>query len=173
MPAIAFPKDFRFHALSLGVALIAAVATFGTSNAMLLPPAMFLGWVAFSLGPPSMRAGFGNLVSFETGLILGVGTAIATRLLAPSLGSLASPAAVGGVVVLVLSLRTASAFNNPLAYFLGLTSFFYSGLAPSGSALAVLGAAGAIGGLSSAAALLMEDRIHRIGGAARAVPLPN
>ena len=70
-------------------------------------------------------------------------------------------AAVAGVVVLVLSLRTLAPFDNPLAYFLGLTSFFYSGLAPSALAFAMLGAAGAIGAFSSAIAVLMEARIHR------------
>lgn len=154
--------DLRFHAITLTVAAVAAIATFGTTNAMLLPPAMFLGWVAFSLGAPSMRHGFANLASFEAGLLFGIGTALATAFLTPSLGTLAGPTAVAGVVVLVLSLRTHAPFNNPLAYFLGVTSFFYSGLAPSASALVMLGAAGAIGAASSALAGILEGWIHRL-----------
>jgi hypothetical protein len=60
-------------------------------------------------------------------------------------------------------------FNNPLAYFLGLSSFFYSGLAPTGGALALLGAAGVIGGAACAAAGLAQTFVVRT--APRAVAL--
>jgi hypothetical protein len=147
---------FQFHAISLAVAAVAAIATFGTNSAMLLPPAMFLGWIAFSLGG-SKRAGCANLGSFILGLLFGMGTAAAITLLTPSLGSLALPAAVAGVVLLVLSLRKVAPFDNPLAYFLGLSSFFYSGLAPGSATFALLGAAGVIGAASAALAGQLES----------------
>lgn len=152
----AFSSPFRFHLISLTVAAVAAAATLGTTTAMLLPPAMFLGWVAFSLAAPSLRGGFANLVSFEVGLVFGIGTAIVIARLTPTLDMLATPAAVAGVVVLVLSLRRFAPFDNPLAYFLGLTSFFYSGLAPDAASFALLAAAGAIGAASSALAGHLE-----------------
>lgn len=165
--------DPRFHTVSLGVALVAALVTFGTTNAMLLPPAMFLGWVAFSLGAPSQRTGLANLAMFQAGLFFGAGTAIATHLLAPSLGSLAGPAAVAAVVVLVLSLRTLAPFDNPLAYFLGVTSFFYSGLAPTVASLVMLGAAGTFGAVGSAIAGLLEVAIVRTARAATTISAAN
>lgn len=153
----AFSNHLRFHLVSLTVAVVAAVAALGTATAMLLPPAMFLGWVAFSLAAPSLRGGLANLVSFEVGLVFGIGTAIAIARLTPMLGMFATPVAVAGVVVLVLSLRGFAPFDNPLAYFLGLTSFFYSGLAPDTASFALLGAAGAIGAASSALAGRLEQ----------------
>ncbi|MBO9709209.1 MAG: DUF1097 domain-containing protein [Caulobacter sp.] len=150
----------RFHAVSLAVAAIAGVSTFGATSVMLPPPAMFLGWVAFSLAGPSLRGGFANLGSFLMGLVFGLGTALTITALTPALGGLATPVAVSGVVVLVLSLRGLAPFNNPLAYFLGLTSFFYSGLAPAQSSFSILAAAGAIGAASAAIAALAERFVH-------------
>jgi hypothetical protein len=157
---IPIAPGFAFHAISLGVAAVAAVATFGTARAMLLPPAMFLGWIAYGLGG-SVRAGFGNLGSFILGLGFGMGTAITIGLLTPSLGTLATPAAVAGVVVVVLSLRRFAPFDSPPAYFLGLTSFFYSGLAPGGTSFTMLAAAGAIGAAAAAIAGQVEGWLGR------------
>lgn len=146
---------FRFHAVSLVVAAVAGVSTFGTIAVMLPASAMFLGWVAYNLAP-STREGLANLGCFLIGLAFGIGTASAIALLTPSLGSGATPVAVAGVVVLVLSLRNLAPLNNPLAYFLGLTSFFYSGLMPSGTTYAILAAAGIIGAASCALATLLQ-----------------
>ena len=155
------PPSPRFHAISLTVAAVAAVATLGTNFAMLPAPAMFLGWVAFDLAGPSPRGGLANIGSFLLGLAFGAGTALATTWLTPMFGPLAAPTAVAGVVVLVLSLRGLPPLNNPLAYFLGLSSFFYSGLAPNGSTLLILGAAGVIGGAACAAATMAQNAVIR------------
>jgi len=152
MPAPLLPPRLAFHAISLSVAGVAAIATFGTASAMLLPPAMFLGWIAHSLGGPSKGAAWANLGSFVLGLAFGMATATAIGWLTPWLGTLATPVAVAGVVILVLSLRQLAPFNNPLAYFLGLTSFFYAGLAPSLNTFLMLAAAAVIGATSAATA---------------------
>lgn len=148
------PASLRFHALSLSVAAVAAAATYGVNTVMLPAPAMFLGWVAFDLAGPSWRDGAANTGAFLLGLAFGAGTA-----LTPALGALATPLAVAGVVVLVLSLRGLAPLNNPLAYFLGLSSFFYSGLAPTGETLLPLGVAGVIGGLACALAGLAQSLV--------------
>lgn len=153
--------SLRFHAVSLSVAAVAAAATYGTNTAMLSAPAMFLGWVAFDLAGPSRRGGLANTGAFLLGLTFGAGTALAATALTPALGVLATPLAVAGVVVLVLSLRGLPTLNNPLAYFLGLTSFFYSGLAPTGQTLVALGAAGVIGGAACALAGLAQGLVVR------------
>lgn len=146
---------FRFHAVSLIVAAVAGLSTFGTIAVMLPASAMFLGWVAFNMAP-SMRDGLADLGCFLIGLAFGIGTATAIALLAPRLGAGATPVAVSGVVVLVLSLRNLAPLNNPLAYFLGLTSFFYSGFMPTGTSYAILASAGIIGAASCALATLLQ-----------------
>ena len=146
---------FRFHAVSLVVAAVAGLSTFGTIAVMLPASAMFLGWVAFNMAP-SMRDGLANLGCFLIGLAFGIGTATAIALLALRLGAGATPLAVSGVVVLVLSLRNLAPLNNPLAYFLGLTSFFYSGFMPTGTTYAILASAGVIGAASCALATLLQ-----------------
>lgn len=153
------PASLRFHALSLSVAAVAAAATYGVNTAMLPAPAMFLGWVAFDLAGPSWRDGAANTGAFLLGLAFGAGTALTATAMTPALGALATPLAVAGVVVLVLSLRGLAPFNNPLAYFLGLSSFFYSGLAPTGETLLTLGVAGVIGGLACALAGLAQSLV--------------
>jgi Protein of unknown function (DUF1097) len=151
---------FRFHAVSLVVAAVAGVSTYGTIAVMLPASAMFLGWVAFNMGTPSMRDAVANLGCFLLGLVFGIGTATAIGALTPSLGAAATPLAVSGVVILVLSLRTFAPLNNPLAYFLGLTSFFYSGFGPTGATYAILASAGVIGAASCAAATLLQGLVE-------------
>ena len=48
LTAFATPKSAQFHAVSLSVAAVAGLATLGVTSVMLPPPAMFLGWAAFS-----------------------------------------------------------------------------------------------------------------------------
>jgi hypothetical protein len=159
----AFPtaKTAQFHAVSLSVAAVAGLATLGVTSVMLPPPAMFLGWAAFNLAGDDLRGGLANTVSHLLGLALGAGTALLIGAMTPMLGLLATPVAVIGVVIVVLSLREVAPINNPLAYFLGLTSFFYSGLSPSGSTLAVLGTAAVIGGAACAVAAFAQNAVAR------------
>lgn len=142
----------HFHSVSLTVAAVAGAATFGTTALMLSAPAMFLGWIGYSVSGQTPRERAANLVAFLLGIGFGIGTAVLISLLTPGFGQAAAPLAVAAVVVLVLSLRTLAPFNNPLAYFLGLTSFFYSGLAPTASTFLILAAAGVIGALACATA---------------------
>ncbi len=152
--------DFRFHGVSLAVAAVAGVATYGTTAVMLPASAMFLGWVAFNLAGTATRDNLANIASFLIGLALGIGTAISILLLTPTLGAAATPLAVSGVVILVLSLRTMAPLNNPIAYFLGLTSFFYSSLAPTVTTYAILASAAVIGAASCAAATLLQTFVQ-------------
>ena len=156
-----YPAPLQFHSVSLATAVIAGLATFGTIAVSLPASAMFLGWIAFGVGGPTIRDGAANLVSFLVGLGFGISTALVIAALTPALAALATPVAVSGVVVLVLSLRTLAPFNNPLAYFLGLTSFFYSGLMPIPSTLAILAGAGMIGAVSAAIAGLLQSAVLR------------
>jgi hypothetical protein len=159
-PVNTAPGPLRFHAMSLVVAIVAGVSTFGTIAVMLPASAMFLGWVGYSLGSGTPKEGFANLTAFVLGLVLGIGTALAINALTPLVGAAATPLAVSGVVILVLSLRTLAPVNNALAYFLGITSFFYSGLMPTAGTFAILATAGVIGAVSAAIAGTLQAAVQ-------------
>lgn len=149
-----------FHSITVIGAVVAAAATCITLAAALPAWAMFLGWVGYSTSGQSAREGLGNLVSFLLGLALGAGTGLAIGLLTPLLGEAATPVAVFGDVILVLSVRKLAPINNPLAYFLGLISFFASNMEPSLSLLGVLAAAGVIGAAGAASAGWLQTRMQ-------------
>jgi hypothetical protein len=149
----------HFHAITLIGAVVASATTFATLALALPAWAMFLGWVAYSTSAQSPRDGASNLVAFLLGLAFGVGTSWGIDLLTPWLGGAATPVAIFADVVIVLSLRALPAINNPLAYFLGLISFFASAQAPSVSLLATLAAAGAIGALGAGIAGVLQARM--------------
>jgi hypothetical protein len=159
-PALPLPAT-RFHSITLAVAIVAAGATFLTLGATLPAWAMFIGWVAYSTAGSTPREGCANLACFLLGLGLGAGTGTVIGLLAPLLGAAATPLAVLGDVIVVLSLRNARPINNPLAYFLGLISFFASAQVPSAPLLGMLAAAGAIGAAGAAGAAWLQSRIER------------
>ncbi|WP_394834584.1 DUF1097 domain-containing protein [Pendulispora rubella] len=153
------PKPFQFHSITVISAVVAAVTTFVTLTAALPAWAMFLGWVGYSTSGQTVREGIANLVSFLLGVVFGVGTALLIAFLTPWLGDAATPVAIFGDVVVVLSLRAVPHVNNPLAYFLGLISFFASMLAPSASTLGVLAIAGVIGALGAGTASCIQSRV--------------
>lgn len=143
------------------VAVVAAGATVLTLGATLPAWAMFLGWVAYSTVGSTPREGGANLAAFLLGLGLGAATGAVIGLLTPLLGAGATPLAVLGDVIVVLSLRNLRPINNPLAYFLGLISFFAAAQAPSASLLGMLAAAGVIGAAGAASAAWLQSRIER------------
>jgi hypothetical protein len=139
-----------FHSITLVVAVLAGLVTAGTVAIMLSASAMFLGWVAYGINSKTTAEGYANLMCYVFGVGFGLVTTIVINWLTPSIGLTATGLAIFAVVVLVMCLRAGTPFNNPLAYFLGITSFFYSGLAPSFGAFATLTAAGAVGATGAA-----------------------
>ena len=139
-----------FHSITLVVAVLAGLVTAGTVAVMLSASAMFLGWVAYGINSKTTAQGYANLICYVLGVGFGLVTTIVINWLTPSIGLTATGLAIFAVVVLVMCLRAGTPFNNPLAYFLGITSFFYSGLAPSFGAFATLTAAGAVGATGAA-----------------------
>lgn len=166
-PSPLFGDRFRFHAITVEAAVVAGVATYVTMAASLSIPAMFLGWTAYSVGGPRHRDGLTHFLTMVLGIAFAIGTAFAMALLGPVFGSANTPICVAGVMVLVLCFRTFVPFNSPVAYFLGLTSFFYSGLAPGWMSFAQLASAGAIGALSSAVVTYLAVAIERQGNRSR------
>ncbi|MBB5052100.1 hypothetical protein HNQ36_002074 [Afipia massiliensis] len=150
-----------FHSTTLITAVVAAVATFVTIVMGLPTWAAFLGWVGYSISGQTTREGAANLVSFLLGLAFGLGTGVVIEFLTPALGSAAAPLAVFGVVIVVMSLRSLSPINNPLAYFLGLISFFASAQMSSLSLLAMLGPAGVLGAVSAWTVSYLQSRLQQ------------
>lgn len=149
----------HFHLFTLIGAVVAAASTFLTVALALPAWAMFLGWVAYSTGGGGMRQGAGNLLSFLLGIGLGIGASVAVGLLAPLLGDYAVSVVVFGLVMLVLSLRALPLISNPLAYFLGIISFFASMMGPSPAAFQTLVAAGVLGALGAGIAGWLQGRL--------------
>jgi hypothetical protein len=153
------PK-LHFHSTTLITAVVSAAATFITIGLNLPTWAAFLGWVGYSVSGQTTRDGAANLVSFLLGLAFGLGTGWVIDLLTPSLGIAATPLAIFAVVILVMSLRTLTPINNPLAYFLGLITFFASSQMSSLSLLATLGPAGVLGAVSAWIVNLLQSRLQ-------------
>jgi hypothetical protein len=150
-----------FHSHTLAVAVVAGAATFGTVAATLSASGMFLGWVAYSINSQTIRQGYANLASFLLGLVLGIGTTLIIDVLAPALGLAATGIIIFCLVALVMTMRLVAPINNPLAYFLGITSFFYSGLSPTIGSFALLAAAGAIGATGAALSACCQAALLR------------
>jgi Protein of unknown function (DUF1097) len=154
-------REPAFHSITLVVAVLAALVTAGTVAIMLSASAMFLGWVAYSINSKTAAEGYANLGCYVLGVAFGLGTTVVIDQLTPSMGLAATGLAIFVVVVLVMCLRTGTPFNNPLAYFLGITSFFYSGLAPSFGSFATLATAGAVGATGAAVSSYCQARLVR------------
>ncbi len=162
-----------FCSITLVVAVVAGLVTAGTVAVMLSASAMFLGWVAYSINSTTIRQGYANLAAYALGLGFGICTTLVINLLTPSLGLAATGLSIFGVVVLVMSLRTLAPVNNSLAYFLGITSFFYSALAPTLGSFATLAAAGTVGATGAAiSGCCQAVLVRRAGGPAPSAASP-
>lgn len=138
----------HFHAITAIGATVAAGTTALAIGLSFPAWAMFLGWVAFAMGE-DVRAGFAKIVAFLIGLPLGIGLNMASAIISPFAPMLATPLAVFGIVLVVLTLRKLPSINDPLAYFLGIiTMTVATQLSVSSvrllAASALLGAAGAL-----------------------------
>lgn len=149
----------NFHAVTLITAAVAGAATFATLALGIPTWAAFLGWVGYSVSGPATREGVANLVSFLLGLSFGMGTGAAIEFLTPSLGVAATPLLIFVVTTLVMSLRNFTPINNPLAYFLGLISFFASAQMPSITLLTMLAPAGMLGAFSAWLVGFLQSRL--------------
>ncbi|BDB24189.1 hypothetical protein Tamer19_33390 [Cupriavidus sp. TA19] len=160
-PAAMAISPGTFHGITLVGAVVAAVTTFVTLAAALPAWAMFLGWVGYNSRGQTVREGLANLVALLLGIVFGAGTALLIGWLTPHVGNLATPLAVFADVVLVLSLRALPGINNPLAYFLGLISFFAAGQPPSPLLLGGLVAAGVLGAIGGGISNVLQGRLAR------------
>ncbi|MBA1273318.1 DUF1097 domain-containing protein [Stutzerimonas azotifigens] len=155
---LAIPNHFK---LTLGESAVAALAASFCVLIVELPIwAMFIGWISFFTRAPGVRQGAINLACTLAGLMLGMAAAVATTVLSPALGALTVVPVVFVVAVLVLSTRRFPIFNNLLAFFLGLVSYFASHLPPTFVTFGELGGAATLGAVAG----LQASTLHRLWG---------
>jgi hypothetical protein len=159
-----------FHSTTLTVAVVAGLVTFGTVAVQLSASGMFLGWVAYGIAATTVRQGYANLASFVIGLALGVGVTLIINALTPSLGLAATGISIFALVAVVMCLRNLAPIDNPLTYFLGITSFFYSQLPPTVGSFALLAVAGAVGATGAAVAGALQTGLAHLRARAAASP---
>ncbi len=153
---LAIPNHFK---LTLGESAVAALAASFCALIVELPIwAMFIGWISFFTRAPGVRQGAINLACTLAGLLLGMGAAVVTVVLSPALGALTVMPVVFVVAVLVLSTRRFSVFNNLLAFFLGLVSYFASHLPPTLMTFGELGGAATLGTVAGLQASALHGR---------------
>lgn len=131
------------------VALIAAVSSVICARLQIPVWTMFIGWIAFVAGGMSTKTASPTFVCAILGVLLGfLGATIIGGATASLGGDLAL---LIGVFVIVLAALLAQGLpfaNLVICYFIGMTTFFASGLAPQLSTLLVLGA-GLLAGVAS------------------------
>ncbi|TLX59770.1 DUF1097 domain-containing protein [Stutzerimonas nosocomialis] len=156
---LTIPDHFK---LTLGESAVAALAASFCALIVELPIwAMFIGWISFFTRAPGVRQGAINLACTLAGLALGMAAGAATAALSPTLGPLTVMPVVFVVAVLVLSTRRLAVFNNLLAFFLGLVSYFASHLPPTLLTFGELGGAATLGAVAG----LLASRLHVLWGA--------
>jgi len=133
------------------VALVAAVSSVICARLQIPVWAMFIGWIAFVAGGMSAKTAPPTFVCAILGVLLGfLGAAIIGGTTASLGGDLALLLGVFVIVLAALLAQGVPFANLVICYFIGMTTFFASGLAPQGSTLLVLGAglfAGIVSGL--------------------------
>lgn len=92
---------------------------------------MFIGWVAYFMRPTSFVNMLSTGLCVSLGIILAVLAASGIGLLMPTLGILSFSVIVFIVAVIVLTLRSLPIIGNPLAWFLGLITYFAAHIEPS------------------------------------------
>jgi len=115
------------------VAAFTAATAAAASMALSLPVwAMFVGWIAFFTRGLKTRSAFENLGCVGVGMAIGAVAAFSIPQLAAVTGpSVALPAVVFVVALVVVALRGLPAMNNLLGYFLGLVAWFAAHMEPS------------------------------------------
>lgn len=149
------------------VALVAAVSSVICARLQIPVWVMFIGWIAFVAGGMSAKTAPPSFVCAVLGVILGF---IGALIIANGTASLGGDLALlVGVFVIVLAALLAQGLpfaNLVICYFIGMTTFFASGLPPQLSTGLVLAAGLFAGVLSGLVATKIAGLIARTSTAA-------
>ncbi|GLK80092.1 DUF1097 domain-containing protein [Methylopila turkensis] len=140
-------------------AIVAACSAFASLTMGFAPWAMFVGWVAYFTRPISAAEGLKTGLCVWLGITLGAGAALALGALTPTLGQASIIPVVFVAASIVLAFRSTPPFENVLAWFLGLITFFASHLAPSLLSIAELCAAASLGIAAGWAAQRLQAKV--------------
>ena len=152
----------RIMLANAAVAAATGVAT-ALCQAIALPLwSVLLGAVIFFTGGVRIRDGAVSFICLAVGALLGAGTELVVRHLTPALADGALPLVLFALTFLLLSFRFVPIFNHLLAYYIGLIAFVASGRPPTASSVALLAAAGALGGALATISRELERRICRV-----------
>jgi hypothetical protein len=131
------------------VALVAAVSSVICARLEIPVWVMFIGWIAFVAGGMAARTAAPTFVSAILGVVLGF---IGTAIISSAAGSIGADfALLAGVFVIVFSALLAQWLpfaNLVVCYFIGMTTYFASGL-PAEPGTGVLLASGLFAGIAS------------------------
>lgn len=144
------------------IALVAAVSSVICAHIQVPVWTMFIGWIAFVAGGMSAKTAAPTFVCSILGVILGfIGAAIIGG---GAAGMGADLALLVGVFVIVFAALLAQYLpfaSLVICYFIGMTTFFASGLAPVMATMIVLGGGLLIGILSGLSAVTLSGFITR------------
>lgn len=151
----------RFMYLSMIPAIVAASAAYSTTLFDFAAWAMFIGWVAFFIRPPSLRNGIVSLTCVWIGIAFGMMAALVLEILAPIFGNVTLAVVVFMVAMTVVSLRAVPLLNAVPAYFLGMITFFAAHLPPTLANYGELAVTTGIGTIAACVAMGLQSRILR------------
>lgn len=155
----------NLSALAL-TALIAAVSSVICARLQIPVWMMFIGWIAFVAGGAQTKTALPTYVSAVLGAIMGGGGAMIISSGGAGLGDLTLLIGVFVIVFAALLAQFLPFANAVIGYFVGMTTFFASGLPIQLSTWIVIAAGLAIGIASGLGATLLSGRITRAAPAA-------
>ncbi|MBY8820744.1 DUF1097 domain-containing protein [Sphingomonas colocasiae] len=151
------------NVLALAVtALVAAVSSVICARLGIPVWSMFIGWIAFVAGGMSARTAAPTFVCAILGLVLGfVGASIIGGGAAALGGDIALLLGVFVIVFAALLAQFVPFASLVVCYFIGMTTFFASGLPPTAPTALVLGSGLLAGVLSGLLAVILSGVITR------------
>jgi hypothetical protein len=144
------------------VALVAAVSSVIVARLGLQVWWMFIGWIAFVAGGMSSKTAAPTFVCAVLGVVLGIIGAMIIGGTAPGMGL--DVGLLIGVFVIVFAALAAQFIpfaNLVVCYFIGMTTFFASGLPPQADTLMMLSAGLLAGVLSGLIAVILSGMLTR------------
>jgi hypothetical protein len=142
------------------VALVAAASSVLCARLNIPVWTMFIGWIAFVAGGMSIKTAAPTFVCAVLGVLLGIGGALIIGGTTAALGG--DLALLLGVFVIVLAALLAQGLpfaNLVVCYFIGMTTFFASGLGPELPTALLLSAGLLAGVVSGVVAVTISSKV--------------
>lgn len=142
------------------VALVAAASSVLCARLNIPVWTMFIGWIAFVAGGMSVKTALPTYVCAVLGVLLGVCGAMIIGGASDALGAdLALLVGVFAIVIAALLAQGLPFANLVVCYFIGMTTFFASGLAPEPATVLLLSAGLLAGVVSGVVAVTIASKV--------------